>query len=311
VVKQENNQTNQTIEQSNIKKMRILILGASGLIGSNCLRYFREQGHEVLGTYYSYPAKDTVFLDTLNPGNPQNANLTSFSPEVILNCGALTHVDYCEQNPQESEQKTVQSHRTVLAWASKYQAKVVYISTDYVFDGVSGPYREEDAVKPISVYGRHKLEAEQATLEHNSQNLVLRVTNVYGDEERGKNFVARIMDQAKNGQKLTLNLPVDQYATPVNGHDVARALHLLLRDGKAGIYHIASTDFLNRVELALKVLNYFPGAEYELHPKRTSELNQPAARPLMGGLITAKFSSEYPSFLFSSIDDYLSGRTIS
>jgi dTDP-4-dehydrorhamnose reductase len=291
--------------------MRILIIGASGLIGSNCLRYLGEQGHDVLGTYYSYPAKDTIFLDTLNPENPQNADLKGFSPDIILNCGALTHVDYCEHNPDESYAKTVESHAHVLRWADELKARVVYISTDYVFDGVAGPYREEDAVNPISVYGRHKLEAEQATLEQNPDNLVLRVTNVYGDEERGKNFVARIVDQAKNGQKLMLNLPVDQYATPVNGLDVARALHLLLRDGKTGIYHIASTDFLNRVELALKVLNYFPGAKYELHPKRTSELNQPAARPLMGGLITAKFSAEYPTFLFSSIDDYLSGRTIS
>ena len=285
--------------------MRILIIGASGLIGSNCLKYFREQGHEVLGTYFSFAAKDTVFLDTLNPENSQNTDLEAFRPEVILNCGALTHVDYCEQHPQESYDKTVKSHQTVLAWAKTYGAKVVYISTDYVFDGETGPYRETDAVNPISVYAEHKLQAERETLAQSAANLVLRVTNVYGDEERGKNFVARIVQQAREGQKLTLNLPVDQYATPVNAWDVARALLLLLNDNKSGIYHIASTDFLNRVELALKVLNYFPQADYELNPKTTAELKQPAKRPLLGGLITAKFSSEYPTFLFSSVDDYL------
>lgn len=285
--------------------MRILIIGASGLIGSNCLAYFREHGHEVLGTYFSYAAKDTVFLDTLNPENERNADLDAFKPEVILNCGALTHVDYCEQHPGESYEKTVKSQQTVIEWSKKYGAKLVYISTDYVFDGETGPYRETDAVHPISVYAEHKLAAEQMTLEQSAENLVLRVTNVYGDEERGKNFIARIVQQARDGQKLTLNLPVDQYATPVNAHDVARALLLLLNDDKRGIYHIASTDFLNRVELALKVLNYFPDALYELNPKTTAELNQPAKRPLMGGLITAKFSAEYPTFLFSSVDDYL------
>jgi dTDP-4-dehydrorhamnose reductase len=289
--------------------MRILIIGASGLIGSNCLRYFRQQGHRVLGTYFSFPAEDTVFLDTLNPRNPKNADLDAFSPQVILNCGALTHVDYCEQHPEESEQKTVQSHRTVLEWASKYQAKVVYISTDYVFDGQNGPYTETDTVNPVSVYGKHKLQAEELTLLHSARNLILRVTNVYGDEERGKNFVSRIIRQAKDKQKLTLTLPVDQYATPVNGWDVARALHLLLMDDKSGIYNIASTDFLNRVELALKVLNYFPGAGYELIPRFTAELGQAAKRPLRGGLITAKFSAEYPRFLFSSVDDYLRKMT--
>lgn len=289
--------------------MRIVIIGASGLIGSNCLLHFKENGHDVLGTYFSYKAKDTVFLDTLNPNNPDNANLDAFQPEVIVNCGALTHVDYCEQNPQESFDKTVRSHQTVLEWAKKYKAKVVYISTDYVFDGVNGPYRETDAVNPISVYAEHKLQAERETLESSTANLVLRVTNVYGDEERGKNFIARIIQQAQEGQKLTLNLPVDQYATPVNGRDVARALLLLLNDNKSGIYNIASTDFLNRVELALKVLNYFPQARYELNPKTTSELNQPAKRPLMGGLITAKFSLEYPTFLFGSVDDYMREKT--
>jgi len=285
--------------------MKILIIGASGLIGSNCLRYFREQGHEVLGTYFSYKAKDTVFLDTLNPDNPDNVDLDEFRPEVILNCGALTHVDYCEQNPEESFQKTVLSHQTVLEWAKKYNARVAYISTDYVFDGVGGPYLETDIVNPISIYGEHKLEAEKLTMAQHPLNLILRVTNVYGNEERGKNFVARIIQQAKEGQKLTLTLPVDQYATPVNAHDVARALLLLLNDKKSGIYNIASTDFLNRVELALKVLNYFPKATYELNPKTTEELQQPAKRPLIGGLITAKFSLEYPRFLFSSVDDYL------
>jgi dTDP-4-dehydrorhamnose reductase len=295
----------QKISTSN---MRILIIGASGLIGSNCLRYFRQQGHDVLGTYFSYKTEDTVFLDTLNPDNAENANLDGFKPNVILNCGALTHVDYCEQNPQESLDKTVKAHQTVLAWASKYNAKVVYISTDYVFDGKEGPYKETDEVNPISVYGAHKLQAEKLTEEHSAENLILRVTNVYGDEERGKNFIARIIQQAKDGQKLTLNLPIDQYATPVNGWDVARALLLLLEDNKSGIYNIASTDFLNRVELALKVLNYFPNAEYELNPKTTEELKQPALRPLIGGLITAKFSSEYPTFLFSSVDGYLRGN---
>lgn len=285
--------------------MKILIIGASGLVGSNCLKYFGQNGADVLGTYFSYKTADTVFLDTLNPGNPENVDLDAFNPDVILNCGALTHVDYCEQNPEESFAKTVQAHRTVLDWAKKYNSKVVYIGTDYVFDGENGPYKETDTVNPISVYGKHKLQAEEETLAASAQNLVLRITNVYGNEERGKNFVARIISQARAGQKLALTLPVDQYATPVNGWDVARALFLLLNDKKSGIYHIASTDFLNRVELALKVLNYFPNAEYELNPITTHALNQPAKRPLMGGLVTAKFSLEYPTFLYASVDDYL------
>src|SRR6185312_864631 len=101
------------------------------------------------------------------------------------------------------------------------------------------------------------------------------------------------------------NLPVDQYATPVNALDVAKALHVLIKDNKSGVYNIASTDFLNRVQLAQKVMNHFPINEVSIVAKKTSELNQAAPRPLMGGLKSEKFLSEYPYFYFSSVDEYL------
>ena len=135
--------------------------------------------------------------------------------------------------------------------------------------------------------------------------LVLRVTNVYGNEARGKNFVARIVQQCVEGKALTLKLPYDQFASPTNAWDIARAMFLLLRDGRSGIYHTGGTDFMNRVELALTVLKYFPGATYELIPMDTAALNQPAARPLIGGFVCMKFRKEYPEFLFSNVDDYL------
>jgi dTDP-4-dehydrorhamnose reductase len=222
-----------------------------------------------------------------------------------VHCGALTHVDYCEEHVDESYQKTVLSTQNLLAIANEINAKVVFISTDYVFDGMHGPYRENDAVNPLGIYAKHKLEAEQMVLKNSPNHLVLRVTNVYGNEERNKNFVSRIVEQCKKGEKLTLKLPSDQYATPVNAWDVARAMYLLLKDNHSGIYHMASTDFLNRVELALTVLKYFPYAKYDLIPITTQEMKQPAKRPLMGGLIKKKFADLYPEFLFSNVDDFV------
>jgi dTDP-4-dehydrorhamnose reductase len=285
--------------------MKVFIVGASGLVGSNCMTYFKTQGWDVKGSYFSYATDGTVFYDTLNPGNPENYDITAFAPDVIVHCGALTHVDHCETNPEESYTKTVQSTINLISLAKQCNAKFVYISTDYVFDGRNGPYTEDAPVNPISVYGRHKLEAEQLSLHELSNTLVLRVTNVYGDEARGKNFVARIADQCKNGQILTLKLPYDQFASPTNAFDIARAMFVLLRDGKEGIYHIGSSDYMNRVELALRVLQYFPSAQYDLTAISTEELKQPAARPLRGGFVRMKFSSEYPDFLFTNVDDYL------
>lgn len=288
--------------------MKVFISGASGLVGSNCLKHFSEQGCEVVGTYFSYPTSNTVYFNTLNLEDEKNFDVISFQPDVIVHCGALTHVDYCEDHQEESYEKTVVSTKNLILLATKLQARLVYISTDYVFDGNEGPYMEYAEVNPLSVYARHKLEGEQLALKASDKNLVLRVTNVYGNEERNKNFVSRIVEQCVKQQTLTLNLPFDQYATPVNAWDIARAMYLLLKDQHTGIFHIASTDWMNRVELAQNILKYFPDARYELNPISTAAMKQPAARPLRGGLLKSKFSELYPTFLFGNVDSFVTSE---
>lgn len=288
--------------------MKVFISGASGLVGGNCLKYFKEMGWNVIGSHLSFATEQTVFFNTLEPNHPENFDVATFLPDVIVHCGALTHVDYCEANPEESYEKTVQSTKNLIELSKKCNARFVYISTDYVFDGKDGPYLEDAPVNPLSVYARHKLEAEELSLKELENTLVLRVTNVYGNEIRGKNFVARIIEQCKEGKKLTLKLPYDQFASPANAWDIARAMYALLKDEKKGIYHIGGSDYMNRVELALRVISYFPSAEYDLIPVNTATLNQPAARPLLGGFVKLKFASEYPDFLFGTVDSYVQSQ---
>ncbi len=288
--------------------MKVFIVGASGLVGHNCKKYFTAQGWEVLGSYFSYPVQDTVYFNTLDLNQKENFDIISWKPDVIVHCGALTHVDYCETHEEESYQKTVQSTLNLISIAKQCNAKMVYISTDYVFDGADGPYTEDAPLNPLSIYAKHKLEAEQSVINFNSNNLVLRVTNIYGEEERGKNFIARIIQQCKEGVKLTLKLPYDQFASPTNAKDIAAAMYLLLRDQKGGIYHIGSTDYMNRVALALRVLQYFPEAKYDLIPMSTEALQQDAKRPLKGGFVCTKFCSEYPEYHFSNVDDFLKSQ---
>ncbi len=288
--------------------MKTFIIGASGLVGGNCLEYFNAKNWENIGTYFSFKTDDTVFFDTLNLDNPDNFDVKKFQPNVIVHCGALTHVDYCETNEQESYEKTVLSTKNIVDLAVQLNSKLVFISTDYIFDGTNGPYAETDKPNPISVYGKHKLEAENYVLDNIKEAIVLRITNVYGDEIRGKNFVSRIVEQAQNNQHLTLKLPIDQYATPINAADIARCLYLLLNDKQNGIFNIASTDYMNRVQLALRILHYFPNASYDLIPLKTTVLNQPASRPLQGGLKNEKIATLYPDFVFSTVDEYVSSK---
>lgn len=285
--------------------MRIFISGASGLVGGNCLTYFKQKNWDVTGSHFSYPTQSTVPFNTLDQNDPNNFELKTFAPDYIIHCGALTWVDYCEENKEESFQKTVQSTINLVELAKSIGAQLVFIGTDYIFDGKSGPYAEEDPVHPLSVYGQHKLEAEEYVLKHLPNSLVLRITNVYGKELRNKNFVMRLIDNVKKGEPLTLKLPVDQYATPVNALDIAKALYLLINDRKQGVYHIASTDYLNRVQLAKRVLSYLPENKATVIPVTTEEINPPAERPLYGGLKSCKFLNEYPDFEFDNVDDFL------
>jgi dTDP-4-dehydrorhamnose reductase len=285
--------------------MKIFISGASGLVGSNCLSYFLSQGVNAVGTYFSYALPGIYPFNTLQLDDANNYDVHQFVPNILVHCGAMTHVDACESAQEESYEKTVQSTINMIALAKQLNAKLVYLSTDYVFDGAAGPYAEDAAVNPLSVYAVHKLQAEQLVMQANADNLVIRITNVYGNEARNKNFVSRIIEQCKNKQALILNLPVDQFATPINAWDIARAMYLLITDNHQGIFHVASTDWMNRVELAQTVLKYFPEAEYTLVPLLTKSMQQPAARPLLGGLLKTKFSALYPNFMFSNVDDFV------
>ena len=119
--------------------MKVLISGASGLVGGNCMQEFKSQTNwEVVGTYFSYRAKDTVYFDTLHPENKDSFDVVGFNPDVIVHCGALTFVDYCEDHEEESFQKTINSTQSIIDLCQKVNAKMVFISTDYIFDGKEG-----------------------------------------------------------------------------------------------------------------------------------------------------------------------------
>jgi dTDP-4-dehydrorhamnose reductase len=284
--------------------MKILIIGASGLVGGNIYSYLsNETNWEIIGTYKSYPLESFIYFDASDANSwPEIIIKTAW--DVIIHTGALTNVDRCEEDPKLSELLTVQSTVNLCKLSSEKGSKFIYISTDYVFDGEAGPYIETDIPNPLCVYGRHKLEAEKIIESTLSNALILRITNVYGREVRKKNFLSRTIMQIHSNSKFTIKAPCDQYATPVNALDVAKTILILLNDCKSGIYHIASTDLLNRVQFLQKINSYFD-KKMSIVPVETCLLKQTAKRPLMCGLLSRKFLSEYPDFEFTNIDDYL------
>lgn len=284
--------------------MKILIIGASGLVGSHCTHVLKNEHHDVVGTHLNFQTPETVYYDPLSVSE-KNLQLDNVKPDVIIHCGALTNVDYCENNEKESEIATVLSTKVLVDYCNKNNAKLVYLSTDYVFDGEQGPYPESSPTNPINVYGKHKLEAE-LLVKSIDKYIIARITNVYGEEERSKNFIARLVIWLQQNEVKKLDLPIDQFATPVYAGDIARMLLCLIRDDKTGIYNLSSTDYYNRYHLALKVKSFFrDNTSVTLNPVQTAHLNQAAKRPLNGGLLNIKFIQQYPDFEFSNVDSFL------
>jgi dTDP-4-dehydrorhamnose reductase len=191
-------------------------------------------------------------------------------------------VDYCEQHPEETYQINVVGCLNVAQATRDVGAKLVFYSSDYVFNGENGPYQETDQPDPICVYGRQKLEVEQKISELLDDYLICRIAWVYGQEEQGKNFVLRVISTLKNNQ--IIRVPQDQIGSPTLANDIAEASCRLVEVGAQGLFHTTGIDCMNRYQFALKVAEVFGLQTDTLVPVMTSELNQAAARPLKCGM---------------------------
>jgi dTDP-4-dehydrorhamnose reductase len=285
--------------------MKVLVVGASGLVGAHCFRYFKEKNIEVVGTYRNYKVANTFFFDPSLENCFDFLKENAFKPDTIIHCGALTNVDYCEDNQVESYDLTVNSTEKIANYCKKNEIKLIYFSTDYVFDGLGGPYLETDNTNPINVYGKHKLQAEKI-VEESGNFIIARITNVYGEELRSKNFIAHLVSVINSGVDKIFKLPFDQFATPIYAGDIAKMIYLLLVEKKNGIYNLSSTDYYSRYQLAKKIKSFYNNPTHlKLEPVSTKTLNQKARRPLNGGLLNIKFSNEFPNFEFTNIDNFI------
>ena len=278
--------------------MKILIVGGSGLVGGNCLAYFvRETNWEVIATHKTFPTEQTTYFNATDLSDPANFDVVNFQPNVIIHCAALSWVDRCEDYPKESKEKSVVPAKNMINLAKEIQAKLVFISTDYLFDGNDGPYAEVAIPNPLNVYGKHKLEVEGIIQEELVDYLICRITNVFGEEIKKKNFIANFLKQISNGVR-TIKLPNDQFSTPVGAYDVAKAIWLLLENEKKGIYHLSNSEYKTRYEIAQEVLSVIPVPEFHIEQIYTVDMDVSTPRPLLGGLIADKFLSEFPAFTF-------------
>lgn len=264
-----------------------LVIGASGLVGSALLRTLRRAGVSSAGTYAGHATEGLRALDITRPEQVREC-LDQVCPGAVFLAAALTHVDLCEEQRSEAFKINVEGPRIVAREASRLGARLIFYSSDYVFDGVAGPYDEEAQISPLSVYGETKAQAERLVLALAEDTLILRTTVVYGWRTASKNFAMQVFQKVRAGEIMTI--PGDQWSNPTLVDYLAEASLELVELGASGIVHVAGRDLMPRAEFARALVRVYGGDPERVVPVATQTLGQPARRPLRGGLCSDKYS---------------------
>jgi dTDP-4-dehydrorhamnose reductase len=261
--------------------MRALVIGASGQVGAALHARLTARAHSVIGTYHRVSQPGLRLLD-VGDTTAVERTIAETEPSWVFCPAGLTHVDFCEDHPEEAFRSNRDAPAAAAQAAARAGSGFVYYSTEYIFDGAAGPYEEDDPPRPLSVYGRSKLEGERAVQEANPRVLVIRTTVIYGPEPQGKNFVYQLLRRAQAGQPISV--PADQRSSPTYNQDLAAATVQATERGLTGVLHLAGPVVLDRHALTLTACEVFGLDPGRVTPVTTAALGQRAARPLNAGL---------------------------
>ncbi len=274
--------------------MKILITGSNGLLGQKLIYLMRSRsGVDLIATsrgenrtrektgYRYFP------LD-ITDEKSVNALLDEVHPDCIINTAAMTNVDQCEIHREACRKLNVDAVSFLVSWSEKNGAHLVHLSTDFVFDGERGPYREEDEPNPLSYYAWSKLESERILQRSLASWAVLRTIIIYGvvDDEQRSNVVLWTKNSLE--QHKTIHVITDQHRSPTLAEDLAKACETAAMKRATGIFHVCGREFMSILELVYRVADFFKLDKSYIHPVTSAELNQPARRPLRTGFILDK-----------------------
>lgn len=272
--------------------MDVLVVGASGLVG---YEFFRQKGREKgwSFTYRSMKVDGFIRLEATDPAQVERV-VSELKPELVILPAAMADVNRCEREYDVAYLNNVgivKNFISALKKAGIPGARIVFISTDYLFDGKAGPYSEEAEPNPINKYGKLKLMCEDELRNSGLGYLIIRTTGIFGWEMQRKNFLYRVMDTLGAGKELVI--PNDQYANPTYVKDLVGATLRLLELRKNGVFNVVGPQYMNRVELAGKFAHEFglDGRKGLIKGVATSELGGLAPRPLKAGLKTGKIDA--------------------
>lgn len=252
--------------------MRVLITGGSGLVGRALVDVF-SRDHSI-----SSPAH--AEMDITDPRRVREV-IKEFQPDQVIHAAAIPDVDQSEHDPDSAWRVNAQGAQNVALACAEAGCPIVFISTDYVFDGAKGaPYTEFDDVRPINVYGRAKAAAEQAVATFCRKHYIVRPAWVFAPW--GNNFVTATLARLKRGE--TVLAVSDQYSSPTSALDFAEGLVRLVAEPNYGLYHLANRGVHSRYDMARAICRAAGQDVGAVQSISTSEAKRPAPRPAFTAL---------------------------
>ena len=271
--------------------MKILVLGANGMLGSEIVRSFRS--------FFEVTAFGENEADITDQASIQK-KINEVKPEVVINAAAYTDVDGCEKDKDLTIKVNALGVKNIAEACKGTGSKIVHISTDYIFDGTSRrPYKEDDKTNPINFYGESKLRGENYIKEVFENFLIIRSEWLYGSG--GKNFVNLVTKKARDGEKL--KVVNDQVGAPTYTKDLAEAILALLKKDCRGIYNAANEGNCSWFEVACKIVELLK-LKTTVDPILTTESNRIAKRPCYSVLNCNKLKRD-TGFVFRTWDEAL------
>jgi dTDP-4-dehydrorhamnose reductase len=267
----------------------ILVTGASGLLGTSILtRAPQRAGGKVVGIARSRlrVGKTAIQQLDLTTSAATQEFIYKLHPSTVIHCAAATDVDWCEDHPDEAHEINVIASQRLAQLAQELDAQFVYVSTDSVFDGHEGNYRESDIPHPLNVYAETKLSAERAVLKSHSSPLIVRV-NFYGSK-KGK-LADWIVDQLSTGKPIPGF--TDVFFCPLLAQDLGDVIFEMLDAELTGIYHVVGSEKISKYEFAVRLATIFGFNPDLVSPSLLNDAKLRAARPRDLSLSSAKVSA--------------------
>jgi dTDP-4-dehydrorhamnose reductase len=279
--------------------MKILITGANGLLGQHLIQELLHQQFTVVATSKGpsrlpFEPSDQFSYRTLDITDELNLEsvMEEERPDVVVHAAAMTQVDECEKNPDLCEKVNVYGTTQLLVDAEAHSKYIIYLSTDFVFDGLNGLYREDDDLRPINFYGFTKMQAE--AIMHTSEIpwAIVRTCLVYGNPLQGtrSNIVNWVRESLQEGEPI--KVVSDQLRTPTYVGDLAKGIVEMIKRKATGIYHLSGKEQLSPYQMALKTADHFSLDKSLITEVTADTFTQPAKRPPSTGFNISKAEKE-------------------